>query len=206
MAISWTKKFSSEDDGTVPTGAMLGTMQDDIAAGISGSLPTPGSSDSLKIPRVLSDHSGYELISQVPIAAGGTGADLSTGTAGYAVISQGTNSAFAYSPMYSSQTSTFLLDSTAQTIYCVSPVTGNVAAVYVVNHVANRGATYTVTVGSAGTTLASGTVLSTGVAGAVTTLTLGTVAVSAGGSIGIARGVTGTTGASTVTVVITKTP
>lgn len=206
MAISWTKLFSSSDDGDLITGTEIGQIQADIDAGISGSLPTPGTSDGLKIPRVLSDHSGYELISQVPIVSGGTGADLSTGTAGYAVISQGTASAFTFSPMYCTELSTFLLDSAAQTNYAVAPVTGVVSAVYVVNHVANRGATYTITVGSAGTQIATGTALSTGVAGAVTTLTLGTVAITAGGSIGVARGVTGTTGASSVVIVMVKTP
>lgn len=206
MAISWTKLFSANDDGVVLTGAQIGQIQDDISAGVAGSLPTPGVSDGLKIPRVLSDHSGYELISQIPISAGGTGADLSVGTAGYAVISQGTATSFSLSPMTNSLVTTFLLDSTAQTNYFTSPVTGVVSACYVANHVANRGATYTVQNGSAGVVIATGTVLSTGVAGAITTLTLGTVAITAGGSIGILRGVTGTTAVSSVTVVIVKTP
>lgn len=206
MAISWTKLFNATDDGSLLTGTELGQLQADIDAGISGSLPTPGTTDGLKIPRVLSDHSGYELISQIPIVSGGTGADLSTGTAGYAVISQGTASSLAFSPMVMEQVMTLLLDSTAQTVYCTSPVTGIVAACYVNNHVAARGATYTVQLGSAGTVIATATVASTGVAGSVTTMTLGTVAVTAGASIGILRGVQGTTGASTVTVVIYKTP
>ncbi len=106
------------------------------------------------------------------------------------------------------QAVTFLLDSTAQTNYCVAPVTGVVAAAYVNQHVAARGCTYTVQNGSAGTTIATATVASTGVAGLVTTMTLntGTVAVTAGNSIGILRGVTGTTGASSVTIVFIKTP
>lgn len=206
MAINWTKLFSSSDDGAVLTGAQLGTMQADISAGVSGSLPTPGVSDALKIPRVLSDHSGYEIISQIPIISGGTGADLSTGTLGYAVVSQGTASAFTFSPLSNAAETTFLLDSTAQTSYTVAPVTGNVVAVYVNNYVANRGAVYTVTIGSAGTQIATGTVLSTGVSGQVSTLTLGTVAVVAGQSIGVTRAVQGTTGASMVSVVIVKTP
>lgn len=206
MAISWTKLFNATDDGSLLTGTELGQLQADIDAGISGSLPIPGTTDGLKIPRVLSDHSGYELISQIPIVSGGTGADLSTGTAGYAVISQGTASSLAFSPMVMEQVMTLLLDSTAQTVYCTSPVTGIVAACYVNNHVAARGATYTVQLGSAGTVIATATVASTGVAGSVTTMTLGTVAVTAGASIGILRGVQGTTGASTVTVVIYKTP
>ena len=204
MAISWTKKFDSTDDGSIVYGAELGTMQDDIDGGLTGTLPTPGVSDGLRIPRVKSDHSGYELVTVVPAAQGGTGADLSAGTVGYAVVSAGT--VLGLSPLYVSQDVTFLTDSAAQTVYCVSPVTGNVAAVYIATHVAARGASYTVTVGSAGATIATATVASTGVAGQVTTATLGTVAVTAGGSIGIARGVTGTTGASTVTVVIVKTP
>lgn len=163
-------------------------------------------SDALKIPRVLSDHSGYELVSQVSIAAGGTGADLSVGTAGYAIISQGTASAFTYSPIYAIVANTFLLDSSAQTVYCVSPVTGVVLAAYVNNFVAARGAAYTVQNGSAGVVIATGTVASTGVAGQVLTMTLGTVAVTAGGSIGLTRAAQGTTGASMVTVVIAKTP
>lgn len=206
MAISWTKLFNSTDDGATLTGAQIGQIQADISTGVAGSLPTPGVSDALKIPRVLSDHSGYELVSQVSITAGGTGADLSTGTAGYAVISQGTATAFAFSPMTNSLVTTFLLDSTAQTNYFVSPVTGVVSACYVANFIANRGAVYTVQLGSAGTVIATGTALSTGVAGAITTLTLGTVAVTAGASIGILRGVAGTAGASSVTVVIVKTP
>lgn len=206
MAIVWTKKFDATDDGSLIYGSELGTMQDDIDAGTAGALPTPGVSDGLKLPRVKSDHSGYELVSAVPMAAGGTGTDLSAGTAGYAVISTGTAGNMSFSPMYSTQVVTFLSDSAAQTIYCTSPVTGNVSAVYVNSHVAARGAAYTVTVGSAGAGIASATVPSTGVAGQVTTMTLGTVAVSAGGSIGITRAVQGSTGASTVTVVIIKTP
>lgn len=206
MAISWTKKFDSTDDGSIVYGSELGTMQDDIDTGTAGALPTPGVSDSLKLPRVKSDHSGYELVSTVPMAAGGTGADLSVGTAGYAVISTGTAGNMSFSPMYSTQQVTFLTDSTAQTIYCTTPVTGVVSAAYVNSHVAARGAAYTVTVGSAGTGLASATVPSTGVAGQVTTMTLGTVAVTAGGSIGVTRAVQGTAGASTVTIVIIKTP
>lgn len=206
MAISWTKLFTANDDGSIISGSQIGTLQNDISQGVAGALPTPGVSDALKIPRVKSDHSGYEIISQIPITAGGTGADLSTGTAGYAVISQGTATAMAYSPMYSIVETTFLLDSTAQTSYTVSPVTGVVAAVYVNSYVANRGATYTVTLGSAGTTIASGTVASTGVAGQVTTMVLGTVAVTAGASIGVTRTAQGTTGATMASIVIIKTP
>lgn len=206
MAISWTKLFSATDDGSTLTGAEIRQLQDDISAGVAGALPTPGVTDALKIPRVLSDHSGYELVSQISISAGGTGADLSTGTAGYAVISQGTATALAFSPMTSTLMTTFLVDSTAQVHYLVSPVTGIVSACYVNNFVANRGATYTVQNGSAGVIIATATVASTGVAGSVTTMSLGTVAVVAGASIGLLRGVTGTTGDSSITVVIIKTP
>lgn len=206
MAIIWTKLFSPNDDGNVLTGAQVRQLQDDISTGVAGALPTPGTTDGLKIPRVLSDHSGYELISQIPIVSGGTGADMTLGTAGYAVVSQGTATSFTFSPMSNSLEMTFLLDSTAQTVYCTSPVTGVVAACYVNNHIAARGATYTVQNGSAGVVIATATVASTGVAGSVTTMTLGTVAVTAGGSIGVLRGVQGTTGTSTVTIVIYKTP
>lgn len=206
MAISWTKLFSATDDGSIITGAQIGQIQADIQAGISGELPAPGVSDSLKIPRVKSDHSGYELISQIPITAGGTGADMSTGTLGYAVVSQGTASIFSFSPLYTAVDVTFLLDSNAQTVFCTSPITGNVAAVYVNSYLASRGSSYTVTVGSAGSTIATATVASTGGIGQVTTATLGTVAITAGGSIGVARTAQGTTGASMVTIVIIKTP
>lgn len=206
MGIAWTKKFDATDDGKVLTGEEIGTIQDDIDAGLTNQLPVPGAPDGLKIPRVKSDHSAYELVSQVAMAAGGTGADLSVGTAGYAVISTGTAGNMTLSPLYHAIDVTFLTDSTAQTVFAVSPVTGVVSAVYVCNFVAARGAAYTVTAGSAGTTIATATAASTGVAGAVTTMTLGTVAVTAGGSIGIARGVQGTVGASSVTIVIIKTP
>lgn len=207
MSISWTKKWDATDDGSVVRGSELGTLQDDIDAGTAGSLPTPGVSDALKLPRVKSDHSTYELISEVPMAAGGTGADLSTGTAGYAVVSQGTAGNMTLAPLYHTQTVTFLATSAAQTIYCTSPVAGNVSAVYANQHVAARAATYTITVGSAGATLASGTTTTAGVAGAVTALTVTTTnAVAAGGSIGVARGVQGTDGAATITIVIIKTP
>lgn len=206
MAISWTKLFSASDDGSVLTGAEIRQIQDDVSAGVAGALPTPGTTDGLKIPRVLSDHSGYELISTVPIISGGNGADLSAGTAGYAVVSQGTVSSFTLSPMYSVVPVTFLADSAAQTVYGTSPVTGVVALCYVNNHVASTGAVYTVQNGSAGVVIATATVASTGVAGFVTTMSLGTVAVSAGGSIGVLRGAQGTAGASSVTVVIIKTP
>lgn len=206
MPISWTKLWNSSDDGATLTGEQIGTLQNDISTGVAGALPTPGVSDALKIPRVLADHSGYELISEIPIVSGGTGADLSSGTSGYAVISQGTASAFTFSPLYSTVEVTFLLDSSAQTCYTVSPVTGNVAFVYVNTFVANRGAGYTVTVGSAGTGIATATVTSTGVAGQVTTGVLGTVAVAIGSSIGVTRAAQGTTGASMVSIVIIKTP
>lgn len=97
---------------------------------------------------------------------------------------------------------TFLLDSAAQTVYCVSPVAGSVIAAYVNNFVAARGAAYTVANGSAGVTISTATVASTGVAGQVTSMTLGTVAVTVGGSIGVTRAAQGTTGAAQVTVVI----
>jgi hypothetical protein len=112
----------------------------------------------------------------------------------------------ALAPLYHAAEVAFLADSAAQTVYTVSPITGIVSAVYANTHLAARGADYTVTVGSAGATIASVTVASTGVAGQVTAMTLGTVAVTAGGSIGVARGVAGTTGASSVTLVIIKTP
>lgn len=204
MAISWTKKWDSTDDGSVVYGAEIGTLQDDISAGLTGTLPTPGVTDGLKIARVKSDHSGYEVISLVPAASGGTGADLSAGTAGYAVVSAGT--ALAFAPLYHTVDVTFLSDSTAQTVYTVSPITGNVSVGYINTHVAARAAAYTATVGSAGNVIASFTTASTGVAGQVTTMTLGTVAVTAGGSIGVTRGVQGTAGASSVTLVIIKTP
>lgn len=139
MAISWTKLFSSADDGNVLTGTQVGTIQNDITTGVA----------------------------QV-----------------FAVAQ------------------TFLLDSTAQTVYCVSPVTGTVTAAYVNNFVAARGTVYSVLNGSAGVVIATATVASTGVAGLVTSMTLGTVAVTAGGSIGFTRGSQGTTGASMVTVII----
>lgn len=142
MAISWTKLFSSSDDGSTITGTQIGTIQSDITTGVA---------------------------SVVAIAT------------------------------------TLLLDSAAQTVYCTSPIAGNVTAAYVNNFVAARGAVYTVTNGSAGVTIATATVLSTGVAGAVTSMTLGTVAVTAGGSIGVTRAVQGTTGASQVTVIVTAT-
>lgn len=206
MAISWTKYFDSTDDGLILTGSQLRQLQDDISAGVASAVPTPGVADALKVPRVKSDHSGYELVSQVPITTGGTGADLSGGTAGYAVISQGTAAAFTFSPMAVSLEVTFLLDSASQTVYCTSPVTGVVSACYVNNYIAARGATYTVQNGSAGVAIATASVASTGVAGFVTSLTLGTVAVSSGGSIGVVRGTQGTIGAATVTIVIVKTP
>lgn len=204
MGISWTKKWDSTDDGSLIYGNELGTMQDDISAGLTGTLPTPGVTDGLKIARVKSDHSGYELIATVPAAAGGTGADLSAGTAGYAVVSAGTTLAFA--PLYQTVHTTFLLDSTAQTSFCIVPVTGIISAMYICTDVAARGASYTATIGSAGATVATATVASTGVAGQITTMTLASTGVTAGSSIGIARGVTGTTGASSISVVIIKTP
>lgn len=207
MPISWSKKWDSTDDGAILYGAEIGTLQDDIDAGVSGTLPTPGVSDGLKLPRVKSDHSGYELITLVPMAAGGTGTDLSVGTAGYAVVSTGTAGNMVLAPIYSSVEVTFLADSAAQTVYTVSPVTGILSAAYVNTHVAARAASFTATIGSAGSTIASVSTASTGVAGQVTTMTLGTtVAVTAGGSIGIVRGVQGTVGASSVTLVIIKTP
>jgi hypothetical protein len=207
MSISWTKKFSAADDNElILTGTHLGTMQDDITAGTSGAVPTPGTSDALKMVRVKSDHSGYELITQAAMAAGGTGADLSAGTAGYAVVSQGTAGNMTLAPLYHTISATLLSDSAAQTIYCISPVTGIVTAGYVCGYDAARGATYTVRLGSAGVTIASASVPTSGVAGAVSTMVLGTVAVTAGASLSVARTAQGTTGAAIVSLVIIKTP
>ena len=133
MSISWSKKWDSTDDGSLVYGAELGTMQDDIDAGLTGTLPTPGVTDGLKLPRVKSDHSGYELVALVPANAGGTGADLSAGTAGYAVVSAGT--ALALAPLYHAAEVAFLADSAAQTVYTVSPITGVVSAVYANTHI-----------------------------------------------------------------------
>lgn len=96
--------------------------------------------------------------------------------------------------------------STAQTVYCIAPVTGNVSAVYVANDTASRSAAFTVKVGSAGNTIASiTTTTAASVAGNVETMTLGTVAVTAGQSISVLRGTQGTAGSSVVTIAITKT-
>jgi hypothetical protein len=206
MAITWTKKFDSSDDGSVLTGTQLGTMQDDIDTGTAGSLPTPGTSDGLKVPRVKSDYSGYELVEQVAMAAGGTGSDLSVGTSGYAVISQGTAGNMALAPLYHPVSVTFGSASDAATTYCISPVTGVVSAGYVCGVVANRGATYTAKLGSVGATIMSASVPSTGVAGAVTTMVAGELAVTAGASISVARTGQGTGGESVVSLIIVKTP
>jgi len=99
---------------------------------------------------------------------------------------------------------TFLTSSAAQTLYAISPVAGNVTAVYVCTDTASVAAAYTIKHGSAGNTLASGT-NTTGVAGLVSTLTLGTVAVTAGESISIARAAQGTAATSVVNIVIQRT-
>lgn len=98
----------------------------------------------------------------------------------------------------------FLTASTAQTIYTISPVNGNVVAAYVACDTAAVTAAYTIKAGSAGNTIASGSNATT-VAGTVTTLTLGTVAVTAGQSISVARGAQGTVGTSTLSLVIVRT-
>lgn len=100
---------------------------------------------------------------------------------------------------------TFSSASAAETTYCIAPVTGNVTAVYGAMGTAARAAVFTVKSGSAGDTIATITAVSTGVAGAVFTGVLGTVAVTAGQSISVARGTQGSTGASTVSIVIEKT-
>lgn len=94
--------------------------------------------------------------------------------------------------------------STAQTVYSIVPYAGTVTAVYVCNDTASRAAVYTVTHGSAGNVLATGT-NTTGVAGLVSTLTLGTVTVTAGESLSVARGTQGSTGGGYVTIVIKRT-
>ena len=206
MAISWTKKFSSSDDGMVPTGAMLGTMQDDIDTGTAGVLATPGATDALKIVHVKSDYSGYELVAEVPMAAGGTGSDLSTGTAGYAVCSQGTAGNMSLQPVKSAVAVTFAADSAAQTVYTIVPVEGVISEAYIATALAGRGAAFTVRAGSAGNVLASLTTTTATTEGGVSTMTLGTVAVTTGSSIGITRAAQGSTGGATVSVVIIKTP
>lgn len=94
--------------------------------------------------------------------------------------------------------------STAQTVYVISPVAGVLTAGYLCADTASIVAVYTVKAGSAGVVMASATQTS-GVAGVVSTMTLGTVAVTAGMSISVARGVQGTTAASTVTLNILQT-
>jgi hypothetical protein len=239
MGIPWTKKWDSTDDGAIVYGAQIGTLQDDIDVGTAGSLPVPGVTDGLKIPRVLSDHSGYELIAQVPMAAGGTGADLSAGTAGqvvlstgtagnmalgtavpafggtgsdlsagtagYAVVVSGTTAGMSLSPMYSVVSVSFQSASAGHTAYCIVPIDGLVVDGWACTYEAARGATYTATLGSAGTTLATSTMSSAGiVAGGTVAFTLGTgdLTVVAGESIAVARGNQGTAGISTVSLVI----
>lgn len=101
-------------------------------------------------------------------------------------------------------TVSFASASSAQTVYGIVPYAGTVTAVYVANDTASVVNSYTIKAGSAGNTIASGTATS-GVAGLVSSLTLGTVTVTAGQSISFARATAGTTGSSTVTMVIVRT-
>jgi hypothetical protein len=103
---------------------------------------------------------------------------------------------------------TFTSASTDATVYTVAPVTGYVSSAYVVTDVADRASTYAVKIGSAGSTVASGTFASAGaVAGTAAALTVDTaVSVTAGQSLSVARTTVGTAGAANVVgIVIFKT-
>ena len=98
----------------------------------------------------------------------------------------------------------FASASTAQAVYTISPYAGTISAVYVCSETATQAAAYSCTHGSAGDVFASATATS-GSAGTVSSMTLGTVTVTAGESLACARAACGTTGVSTVTIVITRT-
>jgi hypothetical protein len=86
MAVSWTKKFSSTDDGSVLTGTQVGQIQDDIDNGLTtANVPTPTTGDAGKVLTVKSDLTGYQVTAPLTAIAGGT--------SGYVLISQGTAAA-----------------------------------------------------------------------------------------------------------------
>ena len=93
--------------------------------------------------------------------------------------------------------------SAAETQMSVAPITANIVAAYAVNQVAAVAGTYTAKHGSAGTTLVSGT-QSPSVAVESASLTINSAAVTEGASLSCARAASGTTGASSVVLVISK--
>jgi hypothetical protein len=100
---------------------------------------------------------------------------------------------------------TFGTASAAETQMAVAPITGNIVAAYAVNQVVSVAGTYTAKLGSAGTTIVSGTQAAPSVAIETASLTIDSAAVTAGSALSCVRAASGTTGASQVVLVLTKT-
>jgi hypothetical protein len=104
---------------------------------------------------------------------------------------------------------TFGTASAAETQYGVCPISGTVVAGYGTLQVADINCVHTISHGSAGATIGAVTSASPGVAGVGLTVTLVTVAtaltVTAGEVLGCVRSTTTSTGASQISIVITKT-
>ncbi len=105
-------------------------------------------------------------------------------------------------------TVTFTTVSAEQVAFVVAPVTGYVAAAYIMNQTADRSAAFVISAGSSSASSAMATATTptgTSAVTVVTTMTPTTVAVTAGQLFSVTRGVQATTGASTVNITLLQT-
>ena len=102
---------------------------------------------------------------------------------------------------------TFATSSAAQNIYMHAPVTGIVTTCWTSQDVAGNTAAYSVSQGSAGSNIATATVtsISIGISTAVALSATPGTSVTRGDCLRFARGVQGTAGSSTLTIVINQT-
>ena len=99
----------------------------------------------------------------------------------------------------------FLDSSAAQTMYNVVPYAANIVDCYTVSLNTVTTSSVVCKVGSAGTTLVTAAHASPGTIGVAQTSSITSAAVTVGSTISAVRGVTGSTGASYVALVLTKT-
>ena len=102
-------------------------------------------------------------------------------------------------------TYTFDDNSATQTVFNVVPFPATIVAAYLCQMTTTQTLIYTSSYGSAATAVISGTYTSPGTIGVPQTCTIDSATVSSGIAIGVTRTVAGTAGASTVTMVLTRT-
>lgn len=95
--------------------------------------------------------------------------------------------------------------STAEIVYNIVPWDATITNVYTIQQTTTQATVCTALVGSAGTQVASATFTSPGTAGIAQAGTVDSASLTAGQAIGVTRAASGTAGATTFALVITRT-